>query len=669
MKKQKKILHMARFKSIRVKIMLLTIAIVIFIAGTVSYSIYHKSSRIIEDAFRNEINNKIENLDGHVDKLIQDSARMTLGLIASGALKTDTTAKEEQNLYRIFEEYRSFYPEVVNIIFSRMDRLFISPRNETLETQIPGNASWYKTRLENNVDSGWEKPYIDAATSQWIVTYYKRVELNGKFVGYIDIDISIQHIQNLVNSISVGNTGKLYITDADGTIAISPYEGLTSRDIPDQKLYELVANNASGQLEYKSEKEEKFAVFKDIENVLGWKVVGVIPMSEIKAEISNLIKSIILFAVVFGLISIVVCAIMTGGLVKNITLFKKQLTLLGEGDLTAHFDTKIHDEISLMGDSFNETVTKIGELINSTKDTCDVLSRECQQISIIGSETTESTNQIAVAIQEIANDSSEQAQETNTIVQHFEELAGAMNSISNSIHSVNKVVDHTKDMNSLGINAVENLLQVTEVTNTSTQRVKNTIASINETSLEIDSIVETINEISSQTNLLALNASIEAARAGESGKGFAVVAEEVRKLAENSAASAGDIKVLIDKVKSQTNAAVEEIQMVTRNTSNQTSAVQNTKQVFESMSDSVDELNQTANSIYELNENMIQIKDTMKSIIDSFALKVQNNSDNTQTISAMTEEQLATVVNLENSLNMLVESAQQLGEKMQVFKI
>jgi methyl-accepting chemotaxis protein WspA len=72
----------------------------------------------------------------------------------------------------------------------------------------------------------------------------------------------------------------------------------------------------------------------------------------------------------------------------------------------------------------------------------------------------------------------------------------------------------------------------------------------------IGSVVTTINKVADQTNLLSLNAAIEAEKAGEVGRGFSVVATEIRRLADQTAVSTGDIEGMVKEIQSAVSAGV-----------------------------------------------------------------------------------------------------------------
>jgi methyl-accepting chemotaxis protein len=133
----------------------------------------------------------------------------------------------------------------------------------------------------------------------------------------------------------------------------------------------------------------------------------------------------------------------------------------------------------------------------------------------------------------------------NDMVQRTAQQAAALQETAAALEEITTVASESsvraQEARKIASSAARDALQSATIV----EQVTMSMAAIQESSRQITSITEVIDEISFQTNLLALNAGVEAARAGEAGKGFAVVAQEVRALAQRSATAAQEIGNLI----------------------------------------------------------------------------------------------------------------------------
>jgi len=208
------------------------------------------------------------------------------------------------------------------------------------------------------------------------------------------------------------------------------------------------------------------------------------------------------------------------------------LNALAQGDLTAKVGGTPRGMFERLKEDTNACVDTLRELTARVKDSAGVLSA--------------AANEIAVGNADLSARTERQAS-------NLEETAASMEEISSSVR---QNAESARQANELARDADQMALRGAEVVG----RVVITMRDIQAGSRRIADISGLIDGIAFQTNILALNAAVEAARAGEQGRGFAVVAAEVRSLAQRAAASAKEIKALVDDAQQAVGAGAAQAQ-------------------------------------------------------------------------------------------------------------
>lgn len=150
----------------------------------------------------------------------------------------------------------------------------------------------------------------------------------------------------------------------------------------------------------------------------------------------------------------------------------------------------------------------------------------------------------------------EQIRTVEQAIASAESLSERIDVVTSDANAVGKASTEVAERAEFALDLIERLVGGMEDIRASVEFSEKKVSELGRQSEQIAAIVETIGNISARSDMLALNASIEAVRAGRDGRGFAVVAEEVRKLAENTAAASADISELVNAIQSEAHGTV-----------------------------------------------------------------------------------------------------------------
>ena len=239
---------------------------------------------------------------------------------------------------------------------------------------------------------------------------------------------------------------------------------------------------------------------------------------------------------------------------------------------------------------------------------------------------TNASTQVAQSSQQMAQSANEQASSLEETASAIEEMSSMTSRNAENAHQANIEADSARQATQRGRQAMATMGAA--------------MAKIQTSSDQTAKVIKTIDEIAFQTNLLALNAAVEAARAGEAGKGFAVVAEEVRNLAQRSAAAAGNTATLIEESvanASQGMAASKEVETVLGEIASQVDKV---TQLVGEVTAASDE---QAHGIEQINVGVSQMSEV-----------TQSNAANAEESASASEELSAQAVEVNEMVEQLV---------------
>lgn len=295
----------------------------------------------------------------------------------------------------------------------------------------------------------------------------------------------------------------------------------------------------------------------------------------------------------------------------------RQVEPLTRGDLTVQA-RESNDEVGTIAKSYNEVISALRETIAqvqyATRSVARTASDSEGAVSALSTESREQIQAVSHAIEQVQT----LMAALHRIAERAEQAETNVQMATQKLQAGDEVMDRT----------VMGMSSIRETVAETAKKVKR----LGEASQKISRVVSLINGFATQTNLLAMNASIEAAKAGEEGQGFVVVAEEVRTLAQQSAAATAEIEQVVEEIQRQTNEVVAAMETGTEHVVTGTQLVEESRMHLSQITEVGMQLNQMVRDIAQAaaqqTETSVSVKQTMLQV----ATLANSTSEQTQTV-------------------------------------
>ncbi len=339
-----------------------------------------------------------------------------------------------------------------------------------------------------------------------------------------------------------------------------------------------------------------------------------------------------------------ICFFLSRALSSRMKETGARVDALAEGDLSAKKEShSIVREIRNLLLNTSQMQRNLAQVIGGVQEVSGELLNSVRQVAEGSNATMEQAEQISQAVDQLSAAAEEMAENVQNISDRMDEIGAAVNDISASAGQLQKDSEEMQDNSRKAGEGMEKIMTGSSRSVESVDTITSKIHETNDYIEKIDEAVALIFSISGQTNLLSLNASIEAARAGEAGRGFAVVAEEIRKLSEQSAAGAEQIKELAQGIMEKSGETVEQADVVKDIIREEQDYIIATREQYQQLEQSIRHSAEEIRKIAGETRHLSQQKEDILGNIGSLSAISEENAANNQQVNANIEEILTQI--------------------------
>lgn len=691
--KQKKSGKSSKLLSIRNKIVVCFLVPIVFMV-IIGVSAYQKSAEGLSEKFTDSTLQTM--------RMATENLNMSCDFIRSEGLKYAYDDDLRKYFLGMFEDnpvdkLNFLTSTKSNLLSVQTSNPFIShmhiiPKKgvNLLSTKLSSGVDGFLDEYKEDVASGegrrsipqWidSHPVLDEKVTETEKDYIMAFEMMSQSNNAcVVIDIKPSAITDFMEEIDIGDGSIIgFVTPGgrelvvenveEGKESVLPEEGnvFSGQEYYTAVMGEAVADAGTAEVDFQG---EKYLFIYSHSADIGFTTCALVPMRVVTSQATEIRNMTIGLVILACVIVVIVGIFITAGIENNMRRISRKFGDVAKGDLTVTVSAKGHDEFQDLAGSATNMITNTKKLVNQVSNATGELEVSAQNVGQASELIHEYSQDITRAIGEINEGMEEQSRHAQECVEKTDILSNEIQEVSHVVERVEKLVGETEGMINKGMEIVQVLGDRAGETTQMTVKVSESIESLRKESEIINSFVATITEITEQTNLLSLNASIEAARAGEAGRGFAVVAEEIRKLADDSAKAAGEIRNNVANITAQTQNSVESASQAKAMVELQTKAVEEVIAVFREMQERMGQLIEGLKDIVVSTEKADGERSAAVAAVKNISDIIEETAGSAETVNDVANKLLNHVQKLSTTASVLDENMEGLKNEISVFKI